>query len=702
MNQKQPILATLAVENQLISQTEVDNALEKLGKDASDASLYEYLESRKLLQEKDLNRLVKGAKILATRQKEFAFGSMVVRFGFINQSVVNLALQQQQEAIKKRRQPQRIGDMLVSMGFLTNRQRNYVLNLQQRNHLPSSQSDPSAENKEKEVPIGDSCLTVSEDMIMEEIPEEFQILSAPVTILPGLQLQVAEDSMSAFLTKSREFNRDMPVQELKDALKKESIVFGIVSDEMLEGFIGSSGFRTNLFKVAKGIPPRGSQQTQIEFFFSADVFKPGKLDEQGKIDYKETRQILQVAKGTVLAQKNISETEDGKDGFDIFGNLLEPAQTDQLLFKSGSGTRLSSDGLKIIADIQGRPKRLLSGELKVIKTYIQEGDVGYKSGHLDYDGDIQIKGSVQSGFRVSGENISAVSAQSARITAQGNLSMTDGLIETTVYAQGDVTAGFIRNSKIRCMGNVIVTGEIVDSVIICSGACSVNEGNLISSDVSAKKGVIAAIIGTQSSKACRIQVGKDVFVHEELEGYKKQIAAINKKVKTDGEKRKNLQTKAQQVQDETTRLAYEQDTAQVELKEYEKQLVELEGTGKEDKIQNVEYDISCLKRNIEYMGKKLTQTFSENEESQKALSAVDEVLAQSKAELEAIRNQMKQLIQWSVDNPGKPIVRVTDTIHATTRIQGLESQTILKNDMTAVVFAEVKGSSGYEIKSSSL
>ncbi len=705
MNQTQPILAKLAVKNQLISQTEADIALEKLGDDVSDASLYEYLESRNLVPEKELKRLAKGAKILATRQKEFVFGAMVVRFGFTNQSVVDLALQQQQEAIKKRRSPQRIGDMLVSMGFLTNRQRNYVLNLQKRNHLPSSQSDVSPEhpeNKEQELPIGETCLTLSEDTIMEEIPDEFQILSKPVTILPGLQLQVAEDGMTAYLKKSKGFNRDMPVQELKDTLKQESIVFGIVPDDMLEGFIGSSGFRTNAFKVAKGIPAKGSQQAQIEYFFSADIFKPGELDEYGKTDYKETRKIVQVPKGTLLAQKTISETEDKEEGFDIFGNLLEPAQTNQLLFKAGSGTRLSSDGLKIIADITGRPKRLLSGEIKVLKTYTQEGDVGYKSGHLDYDGDIQIKGSIQSGFRVSGENITAVSAQTARINAQGNLHMKDGLIETTVYAQGDVTAGFIRNSKIRCMGNVIVTGEIVDSIIICSGACSINGGNLISSDVSAKKGLICAIIGTPSSKACRIQMGKDVFVHEELESYKKQIAEMNKKIKTDSEKRENLQNKAQQIQDEMTRLAYEQDTAQIELKKHEKQLAELEGTGKEDKIQDLEYDISCLQKNIQYTEKKLNQTFTENEEFQKTLSTVDGLLAQSKTQLEDIRNQMKQLIQWSVDNPGKSMVRATDKVHSGTKIQGTKSQISIREDMTAVVFTEVRASSGYEIKSASL
>ncbi len=318
MDQDQLILGMLAVENQLVSQEDMDNALKELGEDRSESSLYKYLESRNLVSETDLNRLKKAVKILNTRQKEFTFGSILVRLGFINQSMVDLALLQQQETIKNRRSPRRIGDMLVEMGFLTARQRDYVLNLQKR-----KKSIPSPETENLELSIGPPCLTVSERITMEAIPQEFQILSPPVSIMPGLHLQVAEDGMAAYLSKSKEFDRDMLVQDLKDALHRESIVFGISSNDMLEGFIASSGFRTNSFKVAKGTPAKGSQDVQIQYFFPADIFQPGQLDAQGKTDHKKKQKIVQVSRGSLLAKKIVSQTEDGKEGSDIYGNILQ-------------------------------------------------------------------------------------------------------------------------------------------------------------------------------------------------------------------------------------------------------------------------------------------------------------------------------------------------------------------------------------------
>ncbi len=701
MDQDQLMLGMLAVENHLLSQEDLDNALEELGEDCSESSLYRYLESRNLVAEKDLERLTKAVKILTTRQKEFAFGSMLVRLGFINQSVVDLALLQQQQAIMNRRSPKKIGDMLVETGFLTAHQRDYVLNLQKRKRsIPPPDSSP--ENEDLELSTGPPCTIVSEKISMEDLPEEFQILLPPVSIMPGLHLRVTEDGMAAYLTKSKEFDRDMPVQDLKDALHRESIVFGILSNDMLEGFIASSGFRTNSFKVAKGSPAKGNQQIQIEYFFPDDIFQPSESDDQGKMDYKEKQKIVHVPKGALLAKKTVPRTEDGKDGFDIYGNILQADTADQISFKAGTGTRLSSDGLKIIADIKGRPKRLLSGEIKVIETYIHEGDVGYKSGHLEYNGDIQVKGGVQSGFCLAGENISAVNAQNARIDAQGTLRMTDGIIETVVHAQGDVFAGFIRNSKVRCMGNVVVTGEIVDSVIICSGTCSIQNGSLISSEVSAKKGVITPIVGTHSTKPCHIQVGKDRFVHEELESHKKQMEQIQERLHKHGEKREDFKTLANKLRDQMIKLAHEQDAFQLKLKDCENQLARLEGTGREEKIQDVEYDISCLKKNIEYIEKKLQRTFIEHEESGQQIMEMDQLIAQSKEESKAIKKEMKLLIQWSMAHPGNPMVRVTDTVHSGTRIQGLETQIILKENIHSVIFTEVKGASGYEIRTQSL
>ena len=59
---------------------------------------------------------------------------------------------------------------------------------------------------------------------------------------------------------------------------------------------------------------------------------------------------------------------------------------------------------------------------------------------------------------------------------------------------------FINNSKLLCLGDVIIEKEIVDSDIECSGKCVVANGKLISSRITAKMGVQAKNIGTDMSE----------------------------------------------------------------------------------------------------------------------------------------------------------------------------------------------------------
>ncbi len=206
------MLGILVVEYGLLSQAELDKVLEILGHDASDASLEKYFRDNGLVSVKNLKRLVKAAKIMNTRQKEFLFGSTVVRLGFMNQSVVDLALEEQHQAIVNGQKPQRIGDMLVSAGLLSSRQRNYVLQIQKRKKIEQLRSlalekdIPVEENHVSSVPSDDSATssvdegmgTIAQEEELEELSGAFEILSAPVNILPGLCLQVSEDGMAAY------------------------------------------------------------------------------------------------------------------------------------------------------------------------------------------------------------------------------------------------------------------------------------------------------------------------------------------------------------------------------------------------------------------------------------------------------------------------------------------------------------------------
>ncbi|MCP4722523.1 MAG: DUF342 domain-containing protein, partial [Desulfobacteraceae bacterium] len=124
---KCPLIGLLAVKNQLITREELETGLAQCTGSADlEKDLKDYLLSKELVSEQNIERLSRAAKTLEIRQKEYQFGSIAIRKGFINKSVLELALEEQEDAIRGKRKPSLIGDMLVEAGLMTEKQRDYI------------------------------------------------------------------------------------------------------------------------------------------------------------------------------------------------------------------------------------------------------------------------------------------------------------------------------------------------------------------------------------------------------------------------------------------------------------------------------------------------------------------------------------------------------------------------------------------------
>ena len=243
------------------------------------------------------------------RQKEFKFGTIAVRKGFINQSVLKLALEEQQTAIKIQKKFHLVSDILVEAGMLTAKQRDYILKLQKR--VRQEVKKGSQEKADKPFPDDkensgkdpeDQALDNSAETISEKKADKSVLLESEI-IAGGTKFEISKDFMGAFLSKTDHFDNNITLTEIKEALLDKGIVLGIVSDEMIEGFINSSGFKTKSFRVARGILPIRGKDAKVEFFFNTDYLKAGGLTKDGVIDFKDRGEIPYVEEGTVLAEK---------------------------------------------------------------------------------------------------------------------------------------------------------------------------------------------------------------------------------------------------------------------------------------------------------------------------------------------------------------------------------------------------------------
>ncbi len=677
---KTPVIGLLAVKNFLITKEDLQKGLSQ-GSSAQDPTLalQEYLLSEELVSPENMQRLVRAAKALDTRQKEFKFGAIAVRKGFINQSVLKLALEEQAADIRNKRKIRMLGDLLVDAGMLTPKQCDYILKLQKRvrqeaeKTLMEKGGNPALGEGETPSgnPEGPSDLSPAGSKALSDTGMDD--LLEPEMIAGGIKLEITKDFMAAFLTKTDDFDDNITVTEVKEALFENGILLGIADDKMIEGFIRSSGFKTKSFQVAKGIFPVQGRDARVEFFFNTDYLKAGGLTTDGSIDFKDRGEIPHVEEGTVLAEK--LPMLESRLGHNIYGDEIDAVPGTDLALKIGKGAKLSEDGFKVLADVRGIPKYALSGHIFVHQEYVTGGDVDFETGHIKFDGNVNVQGRIKSGFKVNGNDIRAVELDGGTIDAQGDVRIAGGINEGKIYSRGNVFAKFIHNSEIMCMGNVVVEKEIVDSDVDCSGACVTENGKLISSRISSKMGVKAKNIGTERVRPNVIHVGRDAFSEKELEKNKADLDQLKVQIEKHLDAKEILKQENLELQKQITALAHIQDRSQLEQKEIASTIASLNINGETSPpIKDLEEKIQELKLQAQDAEQSLDENFDKCEKIEDMIQARDRKIQALETTRDDLLAERNNLIAWSKDNPGKPVVIVTGAVLPETHIRGRHSE----------------------------
>ncbi len=685
---KIPLIGLLAVKNLLVTKEELQKALRQCaGESKLNTALRDYFLSHELISSQNIDRLMRAAKALEMRKLEFKFGAIAIRKGFINQSVLKLALEEQESSIKSKGKLRLVGDMLVEAGMLTEKQRDYILKLQNR-----VRQDATKENQagsEKPVPQDTAASTdkpfaensapeKQSDKPIDNEPEPKPEENTPTLLEPeiidgGIKLEMSNDFMAAFLSKTDHFNSDIAVNELKESLLDKGIILGLADDKMIEGFINSSGFKTKSFRVAKGVLPIQGKDAKIEFFFNTDYLKAGGLTKDGTIDFKDRGEIPHIEEGTVLAEK--IPMVEARRGHNIYGDEIETVPGTDIALKYGKGAKASEDGYKILAAVKGFPKYALSGHVYVHQEYVTEGDVDYETGHVNYDGNVNVKGRIKSGFKVKGNDIKAIELDGGIINAGGDVIIEGGINEATIYSRGNVYAKFIHKSEVICMGNVVVQKEIVDADVECSGTCIAENGKLISSRITAKMGIKAKNIGTEMASPSLIMVAYDPFTEKELEKNIEKIDTLKRKISHCKEKKEKLKDENISLQKQITELAHVQDRSQLEIKEIQSQITAKENDSADTVVINeLKEKISSLNKNAKKAEENLDTCFDKTEEIEVQLDKENKEIESLEQRKDDFMEERANLIQWAKDNPGKPVVICEGAIMPETVIKGKHSE----------------------------
>lgn len=660
---KLPVIAQLAVKNHLVTKDEAAQALASCaGADNLEEAVGNYFLSQELVSAENMKRLTTAAKAFDFRQKEFRFGTIAIKMGFINKSIMDLALEEQQSEIKHRGSVKPIGEMLVEAGMMTEKQKDHILKIQKRDLKTAVKQADETSQKQAETP--------------EKAPEDENPMLDPLIIEGGIRLEIRKDGMAAFFTKTPQFDSSITVDEIKEALFDRGIVAGLAVDEMLQGFINSGGFKEKSFRAASGTPAVEGRDSRVEYFFNTDYLKAGGMTEDGTIDFKDRGEIPVVEKGTVLAEK--IPMQEAREGKNIYGEEIPVEIAQDIPLQYGDGVRESEDRFKLLADVTGVPKYSLSGRVFVHEEYIARGDIDFETGHVQYKGNVRVMGRIKSGFKVTANDIQAMELDGGQIEAEGNVRIAGGINEGDIYARGNVFAKFIHSSTIRCLGNVVVEKEIVDSEVENSGKCYLGRGKIIASRVSSKMGVKVGSIGTEKSGPSMIEVGRDVFLEKELRVNQKKIDDLKDRLEKHKERTRQFNKDSKSVQEKINELAHVQDRSQLEIRDIQSKI---DAGMSRDQLHEAEAGIADLQEKIKHAEENLDHLFNEEDDLGNMITAENNKIGELEVALKEFVVERQNLLKISRENPGNPVVAAQGAVMNGTIIRGLHSKKIINEEI---------------------
>lgn len=643
------LIAKIALLLNYITKADYKNLLAQANLDISKAGdeidILQLMLNNKIVSQSGCFSLKKAYAAFTKIQEDTRFGSLCLEFNFLTEGNLNLALEEQQ-ALARSGQNIRLGDLLVEAGMIAESQKQLVLQKQQL--ILSSKTDPV------DKPVDTSH--------MREIREAMFVY------------YIRNDGLTAFALKAKEcIATTVSLDTLKESLSRNGIIYGLVDEARLNTFLESDQYAARLFTLANGLPPVDGVDAVIEYKFEKDYLKPGNLKADGTIDFRERGEIPFVKQGDLLAEK--TPPRPGKDGVNVFGDTVSFVEARDIPLACGKGVRLSTDGLKAFSEVEGNPKIDSDGVISVNSAYFIEGDVDYNTGHIKFDKNIYITGTIKSGFRVEGIDVVANALDGGFINARGDILIKNGITDAEIISKGSISATYLHRSKTSCMRDLKIIKEIVDTKARMDGQCQLKNGRLVSSSIVARGGAVIKDIGSDRSKTSDIAVGSSTYIVQELKRIDSLIEKYQNTLEMLTHGKTKIETELAQILEKITNLMDSRKRTQVMVNELKHQ----------NKLDNITLFQNSL---IEATEKIENLSIKKSILKKQQIKAANDVARTSELVKKYVQEKF-QLKRLEQNIPSRPVLTVGGTIFAGTRVHGEYARIIINKTQKRVRIMEI-------------
>ncbi|MBU0996388.1 MAG: DUF342 domain-containing protein [Proteobacteria bacterium] len=652
-----PDFGTLAFNDGYITKGELEKAGEELAEKEAEQptglTIDKVMISKGFIERKDLSRIFAKLALIETRLLDREFANHLIKREIATKKDVDRAFRKQLNNFEDSGVTVLLGDLLIESDVIAPELRDEVMAELGRTGDKKSRVDQSS-----------------------AFSSEFGA---------AVDLVVSDNKLEAFVRVPVNLHGTTDIEPVKKLIKKRGIKFGIVDDAAIRKFIEHCKDPVEQFIVAKGVPARVGKPAEIVYHFNTTHETGGVIAEDGSIDFHSTGDSPFVKKGDLVAEKK--PMENPKPGKDIFGETLPVGGVEDAALLFGDGVALSEDGFKLFATIQGQPVVDLKGTVSVLEQFTVKGDVDFRTGNIDYKGNVIVYGAVKHGFTVKCEELTVNEIDGGIIRITGNLNVSNGIINSDVETQGSVQCRFVNNSKIYGYRNMMVTREIMESHIAISGEFNNETGRITSSVVAARKGLSVKQIGTEKATYSTVKAGSDDHIRWVTETYDIQMERIQSELDQAIREKMTYDEENNRLHVEVANQTFAQEKITKKIDFTEKKIGEAKDN-KEEKLKLVN-ELKELEKNLTLADERIKGIFEEQDKFLNKIDACDEKIKECNTNLSEIKKEKETLVELLTKEDPVPVLKVNKKIFSGTRIEGTMASLIVDTDLGMSKFSEI-------------
>jgi len=335
---------------------------------------------------------------------------------------------------------------------------------------------------------------------------------------------------------------------IRQQLAAAGVTHGIL-DEVVAQIVEDQG-KTLVDEVviAQGKAPINGEDTRFVSLVQDVAERRKPVLDNEVVDYREFGGVNTVSPGDRILRR-VPPTP-GENGFDVTGTVIPAVPGKDRELKINRSVQVDPEDSEILlANVGGMP--VINERGAFVEQLVSLDSVDLKSGNIEFDGTVIVKGDVKSGMKVkaSGDINVMGTVDAAMLEAEGSISVNGGIIghgsvrddkgeirkdSGYVIAKGNVMARFFKNVYVEAGDSIIARDTITHSEVasrnqvVVGGRGGSSKASIVGGKTRALVLVRAPIIGSPASAHTTIDVGFDPDADKRAAELEEKITEVEK------------------------------------------------------------------------------------------------------------------------------------------------------------------------------